>query len=767
MKHYDKCVPHHNHCGCEPDPCKPDCFKPIPGESLLETTQRLYAAMNRMACDYQAAINEANSVIKNIEAKSVYNGAYYTDAVKVEEGYSNEDGTAYKIIRIPHRDYDGSMIKMNLHLAYGNTTNSKLNETIFDASMFELADKMVTANVGDDVNGWNGLAIWDGATIPAYVNPALYTVGFNACNGMKWYQNTVDMEQLRRDKIVNAMGVTGILVNNQVVTPQEMWGVESTTALKTARIVMGQNYTTHEIVILVVGDFDKVNNITDGKEYGITPAVAAKIMAGYCDVAVNVSLNDGENGKYGVGATDKGAMLFTPSDSIVQENYAYWFISKKACYQNNYTFESATLTQLYGQLKWQYYLALETIEVVINATKDFDIRIGALEALTANILTKIDTINGEIDTLKGRVTVAEQKLVELENRIIAEEQERADEDADIRATIAEEVANSVARDTALQDNIDQEVADRKQGDATLNTKIDQEIADRVADVNKETGDRVADIAAINLALDTQVQRINGELLSEANTRAEADNILSQRIDGEVQDRTTADADLSQRIGEVTQITVENAGEINQVKADLTTERAERVDADLELQRQIDEIDTSAYDAKIAAESTARATADAEIRLLVEENANSIELLTVQGAGTSEALNDEITARQNADSELSDRIDTIKLVELKQVHRFLFSAEDVVTIDDVVITAKSDIGVFTTLEFKTINAIPGDIKFCMAINRDGGTTMITFSDEPTEIECRAGIVYSHNMTIVFYYGEPEPAFRVIADIIEES
>ena len=187
------------------DPVTPP--KPIPGDSPMETLNRLYAEV----CSTMRKCGELNcktdQMLKDLHEHGLRNGVYYgPDVIKVEEGYCEEDSSPYKVIRIKHHDKYGAPVEVKMHLAYGNTTNSGIKEKITDASLFELAQVMVPA-IGP-VDHWNGKVLYQQAPLPSEDKTDGYTYGFTRHGTLKVYKNsflTENPNALERDSIITAM----------------------------------------------------------------------------------------------------------------------------------------------------------------------------------------------------------------------------------------------------------------------------------------------------------------------------------------------------------------------------------------------------------------------------------------------------------------------------------------------------------------------------------------------------------------------------------
>lgn len=434
---------------CEPpskcrDECDPKGFEPIApfkipprydqicsvveGMSLYESQNAVIKRINAVSCEFNEVMCKAEGTLARLEACGKEEGGYYHPCdVWTEEGYDVNEQSHYTVTHINSRDKRGVPIKMKMHLAYGNTTNSNQREGAFEASFYELADKMVGAiPVRDD--GWFGLAVHEGRPIPSTMGDpekALYTVGFNDCGRMFWYTNTGTYDTLRRDKIRDAMGVYGILVHKGEVTPTSMYNKVPYYDVKKARVVMGQrpHCKGHETIIITCGGYET--------EFGMTTARMAELLKEFgCETGVELVQADSAV------ALDKGKLQFMPDNADVPELTAFWYISKKPCFKKKSQRELAELYQLYGWLLWQMKLNRRAIE-------DLRDRMDAVEARLDSLEERMDAAEAAIKDLQNRVAVLEEKVAALEAEVIRL-------DSEIKRVEAE----SKARDEVLQGNID-------------------------------------------------------------------------------------------------------------------------------------------------------------------------------------------------------------------------------------------------------------------------------------------------------------------------
>lgn len=534
-------------------PCgpMPPCPSVVSGMDLYEAVNNLTDRVNVCIHNYNAVMAESYKTLHNLQQAAQENGAYYgPDEVWVEEGYYANESSTYHLVHKACVDRRGEPIRMQLHLAYGNTTNSKIEQGIFNASKVEFADKMLVA-IPKTENGWYGKAIWHGAPIQSAEEPTLYTVGFTRAGVMRVYNNGVSVDQMLRDTIENAMGCSGVLIQNGQVTDDSYRANIPNAGQQTSRVCIGQNLDTREVIMLTVGDENDVNR------KGLTSKACAEILLGQgCDIAVELCEGVGS------AAMDKGSLMYVPDDEQQPNAYAFWFISRKCFYKTDYERELAELIQNYGACIWGGFLNKKNIESVKN---DLDAEIAravaAENALGERVTEEVTRAKGEEQRIEGKVDAeiqrakgAEAELQESINdetlRAKAEEQRiDAKVDAEVkRATDAEEelgvridgeVARAKAEEQRIDGKVDAESARAKAAEAGLQSALDKEVHDRTnadstlhQEILTEQGERTA--------ADTVLQN---NINSEGSTRATEDGKLQASVDAEVQARTSEDAKI--------------------------------------------------------------------------------------------------------------------------------------------------------------------------------------------------------------------------------
>lgn len=402
-------------CKCKPAPAPydPPCCTPC-GMTAEEQIMRLNDKVDCMAATYNQVMSECYKTLHNLEAAAEENGAYYgAGEVWTEQGYYADESATYTLTHKAVVDRHGAPIRIGLHLAYDNTTNSKIEQDMFSASKVLYADKILVAQP-KTANGWYGNVIYRGAPIATYNDGTLYTVGFTKAGVMRVYQNGIDKEQMLRDTIENAMGCSGVLILNGQLTDDSYRENIPNATEQVARVVIGQNSDTREVIFLTCGNENNVNR------KGMTSKACAQILLQYgCDIAVELCEADS------AGAMNKGQFMFVPDNNEVPTAYCYWYISRRCFYKNDYTREVAELMQNYGQVIWENFLTGGKLDdTIAKLNKEIADRIAADNELQENI-------NAEADT-------------------------RAENDTVLQENINAEITRATAAEKTLQTNIDNE-----------------------------------------------------------------------------------------------------------------------------------------------------------------------------------------------------------------------------------------------------------------------------------------------------------------------
>lgn len=626
------------HCDCHdtpnfcPPPQPPFCPQPpapsvVQGVSLYEVVDDLSRRVNVCIDTYNHVMAENYKTLRNLEKQAEENGSYYGNCeVWIEEGYSAEESAAYKIIHKKVVDRRGEPIRLELHFAYNNSTNSKIKQSIDSASKIELADKIFIAQPKTD-KGWYGNVIWHGAPLPSDPEAGLYSVGFTHSGQMKVYSNSVSVDRMISDGIENSMGCSGVLVQNGEITDSAWYENIPDYNIQSSRILLGQNFTTQEVMIFVTG---KEN---DENKQGMTSLRCAQILKDYgCNLVVEIG--EGLN----AGAMDKGSLLFTPENKQMPNAYAFWYISRKCYYRNDYERELAELVQNYGACMWQGYLNKENI---LDLRDDLNTEIE--ERKNAD-----SVLQGNIDAEQARAEEAERVLQEN----IDKEQERAEAAEDLLdKAIKAEQARAEGRENEIETNLNAEITRAKEAERVLQENIDKEQARAEAaetllqqNLDKETAERKAEDSKLSERINAEQERaeaaetlLQSNIEKEENRATEAERVLQSNINKEQARAEAAEQALQTNIDkEVSRATTAE----DALRDSLSAEATARINADNDLQ------------SKIEQETTERKAADN----VLQENITKEETARISAVNAVQSnLDEEIDNRKAADQALETRI----------------------------------------------------------------------------------------------------------------
>ena len=521
-----------------PVPAMPPVPSVVEGESLYEAVNNCIDRVNVCMDTYNSVMAECYKTLHNLQRAAEENGAYYGPAdVWTEEGYDADSSAKYFIIHKRHVDRRGQPIFMELGLAYDNATNSKIEQSIFSASKVKYADKIVVAQPKTE-KGWYGKAIWHGAPIQADPAANLWTVGFTKGGFMRVYSNGTGVDTMLADTVFNAMGCSGVLIQDGALTSEMYYNQIPDYNKQTSRVIMGQNIATGEVMILVTGHENDVN------AKGMTSIAAANILL-QRGATIAVELCEGES----AAACDKGQLMFTPETKTVPTAYCFWYITRRRFYKNDYERELAELMQNYGQCIWEGYLNGEKIQDIAadlaaeidraqNAENNLD---AAIKAETARAQAAESQLDTKIEAETSRAEAAEKAL---DDKITAETERATAEEARLDAKIDAETERATGVEADLQQQITAEVTRAK----AREDKIASDLAD---EVNRAT---------------LEENRLNGLITTETQRAKDAEAVLQTNIDNEQQAREDADTALGGRIdalsSDVTQQITDFKTEVN-------------------------------------------------------------------------------------------------------------------------------------------------------------------------------------------------------------
>ena len=520
----DDCRPKPD-CGCTPPPtvCPPQkppvCQPPqpvmgqIPPVPTVIEGSSLYEAMNKVIERTNMCINQWNCISKNCYeamnacvAAARSNDVYYDGCeVNYQEGYDTTEGCTYAIVEKKAVDRKGKPIFVSLTPAYDNTTNSGVEQGIFDMSFIKSANVIMTAvQAGSDK--WFGPAMYRGAAIPGESNPDGYVYGFNRHGALRYFKGDVTETTLCQNQMVDVIGgCVPILYDGKVID-----GVEAMTQ-KQAVCAIGFNCGTGSVFFF---------SCSAQNQPGMGIASVARILQGYgCTTAVVTSATTNTPAATGEGMLYMGQMTTDPVNAKEPKNLAYWVISKCPNFNNAFQKEVADLVQTTGRNAWETYLLGVQIQsfddrITQNANDiaaEIERATAAEEALDQKIEAETDraeaaedALDKKIDAETERATAAETAL---DNKIVAETNRATAAENKIASDLQAEVTRATTRETQIQGALDAEIQARIAADNDLINAIEQEVlARKAADVALEN-----QIDAVDKKIQTQITNIEGNI----------------------------------------------------------------------------------------------------------------------------------------------------------------------------------------------------------------------------------------------------------------
>ena len=520
----DDCRPKPD-CGCTPPPTvcppqKPPVYQPpqpvmgqIPPVPTVIEGSSLYEAMGKVIERTNMCINQWNCISKNCYeamnacvAAARSNDVYYDDCeVNYQEGYDTTEGCAYAIVEKKAVDRKGKPIFVSLAPAYDNTTNSGVEQGIFDVSFIKSANVIMTAvQAGSDK--WFGPAMYRGAAIPGESNPDGYVYGFNRHGALRYFKGDVTETTLCQNQMVDVIGgCVPIIYDSKIID-----GVEAMTQ-KQAVCAIGFNCGTGSVFFF---------SCSAQNQPGMGIASVARILQGYgCTTAVVTSATTNTPAATGEGMLYMGQMTTDPVNAKEPKNLAYWVISKCPNFNNAFQKEVADLVQTTGRNAWETYLLGVQIQSfddrITQNAKDIAAEIeratAAEEALDQKIEAETnraeaaeDALDKKIDAETERATAAETAL---DNKIVAETNRATAAENKIASDLQAEVTRATTRETQIQAALDAEIQARIAADNDLINAIEQEVlARKAADVALENK-----IDAVDKKIQTQITNIEGNI----------------------------------------------------------------------------------------------------------------------------------------------------------------------------------------------------------------------------------------------------------------
>ena len=216
---------------------------------------------------------------------------------------------------------------------------------------------------------------------------------------MRVYANAINQSQLLNDGVENSMSCVGrIIVDGEVK--------DEVAATVAPIVAMGQNTVTKEVFFVSAGS--DANQVKQGlTNRGLSSKACADILKGYgCDIAV--VLSTGNNAML----LDKGENAFVPSTLPNQvKAKAFWYITRKAHYKNDYDRQLAELIQNYGQLR---YTALLNQLSILNLKNYTEAEINRIDAQLTQFLQQLEAFNVRLTEVENNYNALVERVDTIE-----------------------------------------------------------------------------------------------------------------------------------------------------------------------------------------------------------------------------------------------------------------------------------------------------------------------------------------------------------------
>lgn len=511
-------------CGCPPPPptcnvpqapCPPPIppIKYVPGLNTQEQMARTIERVNQCIGQWNAISYNCYEAMRACVGACISNDVYYdADEVHFEDGYSQADKAPYTIVTIKPRDKSGKPIAVKLALAYNNTTNSNVKQSIEEVSLLTNANAIITA-VNPTTMGWQGTALYQGMPISSSSLESDFVAGFNKCGQLQIFAGNTDTITLTQNGMVDVIGgVIPIIEDGQVTEA----ATELTT--KSAVTAIGYKSGSGERVFLSAGAQEST---------GLQGVTVANLLQGMgCTTAVITCIQQNAEGiEETCGMEFLGKLTAAPNGYITPAAVAFWYVSKRPCcgWSNKFTSEIADLVQTTGANQNKLYNLLHGLDVVRDTAN------AALQLAQSN-KQEIDTINTTLDTIEQEITELQTNVADLQTRMTDAESRLNKHDDDIAALqqdLAQETQERKDADTALQTSITAETDRAKAAEAQLQANLNKEQQDRISADN----DLNNAIAAEILARSTADTRLEALVSAEEARAKKAESDISATVTG--------------------------------------------------------------------------------------------------------------------------------------------------------------------------------------------------------------------------------------------
>ena len=310
---------------------------------------------------------------------------------------------------------------------------------------------------------------------------------------------------------------------------------------------------------------------------------------------------------------------------------------------------------------------------------------AAPEAL--DTLKELADALGDDPDFAGTIT---RKITALTEQLNAEKAARESADTSIDTKLNQEIANRQQADDRVKGMVDAEITNRTSADQVLQTQItdfkttqtatNSQLSQAIENLRTQSESNINELRTLVTTNTGNIQR-NFELIqAQIALWAEFKTSITESLTTEISDRKAADAAIDKKIDQAVLDLEEKIGAVTSNSQELVAaEKAERQAADQELQNQIDTLTndlTTEQNARTAADQAinnalAKEVADRKAAVKVVSDGLTKEISDREAADTEiqtnlnteiadrkKAVQDEATARANADTQLQNNIDAV-------------------------------------------------------------------------------------------------------------
>lgn len=283
-----------------------------------------------------------------------------------------------------------------------------------------------------------------------------------------------------------------------------------------------------------------------------------------------------------------------------------------------------------------------------------------------------------------------RKITALTEQLNAEKASREAADSILDTKLNQEVANRQQADDSIKSLIEAETTNRTSADQVLQSKItdfkttqtatNSQLSQAIENLRTQSESNINELRTLVTTNTGNIQR-NLELIqAQIALWAEFKTSITESLTTEISDRKAADAALDKKIDQAVSDLDEKIGAVTGNTQELVAaEKAERQAADQELQNQIDTLTndlTTEQNARTAADQAindalAKEVADREAAVKLVSDGLTKEISDREAADTEiqtnlnteiaerkKAVQDEATARANADTQFQNNLDAV-------------------------------------------------------------------------------------------------------------